>query len=440
MKCHLYLGIDIGTTNIAFCVADLKDNRQVECYSIPNNGNIKDNLSFSRIQDARVIAETVLENVTKLCEKHPSLCGIGLSGQMHGILYIDKNGSPVSPLFTWQDERANQIYCDNITYADYITEETEKSAKYGYGLATHFYNIKNGLVPKNAVSLCSASDFAAMKLCGLCEPVVHTSMAQSFGLFDNRNLCFDISSCQKIGIDKDFLPKTTCENKTMGFYKNIPVCVAIGDNQASFLGAVRDTENDILVNYGTGSQISIVSNYRDDLENAELRPFIGGKYLVCGAALCGGRAYALLENFFRQYTTFSGVDADSQYEVMGRLALEELEKNEENLPVFDTRFCGTRNDSKKTASITNLTIENFTPSKLTLSLLYGMATELYNMYLDAKSPPFSKLVASGNGVRKNKALQVVISKVFGKELILPEIQEEAALGACRFAQLCVERI
>ena len=69
MKCHLYLGIDIGTTNIAFCVAELKDNRQVECYSIPNNGNIKDNLSFSRIQDARVIAETVLENVTKLCKK-----------------------------------------------------------------------------------------------------------------------------------------------------------------------------------------------------------------------------------------------------------------------------------------------------------------------------------------------------------------------------------
>ena len=33
-----------------------------------------------------------------------------------GILYIDKNGSPVSPLFTWQDERANQNLHQNFSY------------------------------------------------------------------------------------------------------------------------------------------------------------------------------------------------------------------------------------------------------------------------------------------------------------------------------------
>ena len=33
----------------------------------------------------------------------------------------------------------------------------------------------------------------------------------------------------------------------------------------------------------------------------EARPFLGGKYLLVGASLCGGKAYALLENFFRSF-------------------------------------------------------------------------------------------------------------------------------------------
>lgn len=438
MKSQLYLGIDIGTTNIAFCVADLKENITADCYSVPNNSNIKDGLSFSRLQDAELVAKTVLDNVAELSEKYPSVCGIGLSGQMHGILYIDKNGLPVSPLFTWQDERANMIYSDGITYADYITNETGKSAKYGYGFATHFYNIKNGLVPKNAVSLCSVADFVAMRLCGTGKPLVHMSMAQSFGLFDSENLCFDTSACQKIGIDTDFLPRVTAENETVGFYKNIPVCVAIGDNQASFLGAVSDIDSDILLNYGTGSQISFVSHYRDDLENAELRPFIDGKYLVCGAALCGGRAYAVTERFFRDYLSAAGVKADVQYDIMNGMALKELESGGVNLPEISTAFCGTRQNPLQTGSVINLCESNFTPSKIITGVLFGMANELYEMYIDAGSPKFSVLYASGNGVRKNPALQKVLYEVFGKEPVLPAINEEAAYGAAKFARICYE--
>ena len=32
----------------------------------------------------------------------------------------------------------------------------------------------------------------------------------------------------------------------------------------------------------------------------EARPFLHGDYLLAGASLCGGKAYALLEKFFRE--------------------------------------------------------------------------------------------------------------------------------------------
>ena len=85
-----------------------------------------------------------------------------------------------------------------------------------------------------------------------------------------------------------------------GEYKGIPVSVAIGDNQASFLGSVSNMNESFLINVGTGSQISIVSDYPITAEGIECRPYVDGKYLIVGAALCGGRAYSLLKDFYKQ--------------------------------------------------------------------------------------------------------------------------------------------
>ena len=438
MNRNLYLGIDIGTTTIGITVTDGDSGEQLIWNTQPNFCDVCCGDDFAKVQNPDAIVKKVLSAAKDMTDKYKDIKAIGLSGQMHGILYVDKHGNAVSDLYTWQDERGNLDFSDGVSFANHLSKITGYFVGSGYGLVSHFYNQNHDLVPQNAVSFCSIADYAVMKLCSLASPLVHTSMAQSFGLFDNENLCFDTSACQKIGIDTDFLPRVTAENETVGFYKNIPVCVAIGDNQASFLGAVSDIDSDILLNYGTGSQISFVSNYRDDLENAELRPFIDGKYLVCGAALCGGRAYAVTERFFRDYLSAAGVEADVQYDVMNGMALKELESGGVNLPEISTAFCGTRQNPLHTGSVINLCESNFTPSKIITGVLFGMANELYEMYIDAGSPKFSVLYASGNGVRKNPALQKVLYEVFGKEPVLPAINEEAAYGAAKFARICYE--
>ena len=99
-----------------------------------------------------------------------------------------------------------------------------------------------------------------------------------------------------------------------GLPAGVPVAVAIGDNQASFLGSVPSLTECALFNLGTGSQLSVpTSQYR--LASAlETRPLIPGWWLLVGASLCGGYAYQLLADFFSR----AGVSCLA-YRVMNRV-------------------------------------------------------------------------------------------------------------------------
>lgn len=107
---------------------------------------------------------------------------------------------------------------------------------------THFYNLKNGLVPENAVVFCTIHDYIAMQLAGNTVPITDASDAASFGVFQVEQGRFDKEALNKAGIDPTMLP-ILAEDTCIGQYNGIiPVYVAIGDNQASFFGA---TDGDI---------------------------------------------------------------------------------------------------------------------------------------------------------------------------------------------------
>lgn len=221
----------------------------------------------------------------------------------------------------------------------------------------------------------------------------------------------------------------------MGEYRGCLVSVAIGDNQASFLGSVHDMENSVLVNIGTGGQISVLSDHCFTTENIEARPLMKGRYLLAGSSLCGGRAYATLEKFFQTYAEAAGVGYIDHYAVMEKL-LETREEAEKL--IVDTRFSGTRSDPDQRGSIEAISTENFTPAALIYGVLDGMVQELYEMYqiiVSETDQKKSKVIASGNGIRKNLWLQKIVNEKFCMQVQLAEYEEEAAVGAVRSAEL-----
>lgn len=425
------LGLDIGTTTISAVIVE--DQRVLASETRPNDSFLPGGKAWEKLQDPNRIRETALTVVAELFQKFPDITRIGVTGQMHGIVYLDRQGNPVSPLYTWQDGRGEERMETGETYASGLSRITGYPAATGYGLVTHFYNLKNGIVPSDAVVMCTIHDYMAMVLAGRTSPQTDLSDAASLGIFHVRQGCFDLAALERAGIGPSMLPALAKE-PCLGTYEGKAlVSVAIGDNQASFLGSTGGNLKSMLVNVGTGSQFSVYSEAYLDCPGLETRPFPGGGYLLVGASLCGGRAYALLERFFCSVGRMLGCQTENAYDAMESL-LSGAEKPKD-IPRILPLFQGTRQDPSRRASICGLSTENFTPLHLMWGMMEGMADELYQMYrlyLRSGGTP-AALIGSGNGLRKNRHLQNCFSETFGQALVMSQSIEEAASGAALFA-------
>lgn len=424
------IGIDIGTTTISSVVLDVEKQVVLKAKTISNGSFLERENSWERIQDVAVIISKATAVLEELLDEYPDVTAIGLTGQMHGILYLDQNGECISPLYTWQDERGNGML-DGESYVQYAVRKTGMKASAGYGLITHFYNVKNELVPEHAAKICTIGDYLGMVLTGRKTPLVHSSNAASMGFFDLKSGKFAVRKIELLGIEEAILPQVTEEFETLGVYNGIPVSVAIGDNQASFLGAAGMEEGTVLINMGTGGQISVLSDVCFETEGIEARPLTKGKYLLVGASLCGGRAYAVLEHFFHlfaEYLTEEGIDP--LYDIMEKMAKKGAVQSG-GMQVCTT-FNGTRFDPKQRGRIAGISEENFTPEGMTYGVLQGMAQELFDLFVqvrDGVGIEARRVVASGNGLRKNPVLQEIFCELFQRDIQMAKYTEEAACGA-----------
>ena len=398
------IGIDIGTTSICGIVCDGTSGKILKVINRSSDAFIRGRADWEKIQSVYKIISCATDILNSLIDENVAV--IGVTGQMHGIVYTDANGNALSPLYTWQDGRGNLPYGET-TYASFLKSYT------GYGNVTDFYNTVNNIRPTNAEFFCTIHDYLVMKLCGLKKPIIHATDLASFGE-ENKS-----GANTKDGY------------AIAGYYKNIPVTVAIGDNQASVFSTLAN-ENDLLINVGTGSQVSVISSNKVSKDDIEARPYFEGKYLLVGAALCGGRAYSLLKAFYSDILGYvTSPDDATVYGIMDRM----LERYVEPALTVNTRFAGTRKDPQSAGSISGITTENFNPSALTYGVLCGMADELFTMYKQMDGNKIG-IVGSGNGVRKNPAFIKIVEKKFGRTLKVPLHTEEAAFGAALYGLVC----
>lgn len=479
------IGLDIGTTTVCGVLVDAKTGELLDAKTLSNDSATKSEHTYERTQDADKILAKCKNILEEYLSEQEDIVSIGVTGQMHGIVYVDENGVAVSPLYTWQDGRGdlccpdiqNDIQkkltvadsetvenidngnkvADNaevaelgngaITYAAELSKITGYHMASGFGLTTNYYNTKHGLVPEEAKSFCTIPDYVAMSLAGEKRPKMHQTMAASLGLYNMEAGDFDRTPVEKAGMNPELLPEVATISTTCGAYtadmekypayagKTIPVAVAFGDNQASFLGSVNQ-DCKVLLNVGTGGQVSVYSEELIKADGIECRPYLKGSYLMAGSSLCGGYSYNLVKRFFEEIYALADVGCPKDiYSIMNRIAGEAAEK-EKTLAV-DTRFNGSRENPALTGSITGLTVDTFHPGDLAYGVLRGLCEELYQFYnvLPENLKDGSHFVGSGNGIRKNPLLQKIASDRFRMKLRIPKYAEEAAYGAVLFSLL-----
>lgn len=423
------IGLDIGTTTVSAVVMDSETKTVLSSKTVPNDAFLKTENEWEHIQNVDRILEIAVELLDKLLNDNPEVGAIGLTGQMHGIIYLDDSGRHISPLFTWQDGRGDRVTEAGKTPVQEIRDRFGLNAASGYGFVTHLYHVRKSLVPEGAKKICTVADYIGMQLTERITPLVHCSNAASFGLYDAKENRFLSDVLRDLDIDCTIAPEVTDYFETLGSYRGIPVTVALGDNQASFLGSVGTETGAVLLNMGTGGQISVLSDHFREIPGIDTRPFLKDKYLLVGASLSGGQAFAMLERFLRSYVISSGGENRSQYDIMLRLA-EAGEQSSDPI-LAETTFCGTRQDSSGRGSFQNISESNFTPENLICSVLFGMAQELFDMYsqIAPHAGTAQRLIVSGNGMRKNPVLRRICGKLFSMEPIPAPFPEEAAAGA-----------
>lgn len=430
------IGLDAGTTTISGVVYDSATDSVLATRTLPNKGQLRTQVSWQNLQDAATILEICEMLVEGFRRDFKDVDGIGLSGQMHGIVYVDREGNAISPLATWQDGRGDQPFQNEKTYVDHLIERSGHHMATGFGLTTHFFNLQNGVVPAGTTSLCTIADYVGMRLAGRARPLVHASNAHSLGMFDLVQMQFDKDVLDKVGIDAGILPEVAQGETVIGETEDgIPVWTALGDNQASFLGAAGDTYS-VVANIGTSSQLSVRIKTLVEAQGLDIRPYLQSEFILVGAGLCGGSAYALLHGLLAETLAMYRVESgDSLYEKMEQAAQKAM-RGEHPLEI-DTRFRGTRIQPEIRGVIRQIGMDNFSVGHLALGVMHGIIDELYGFYQQV--PEYLRttevMVGGGNALRHNATLRKILTEKFEMKLLLSPYVEESAIGASMVATI-----
>jgi len=453
----ILVGVDLGTTKLTSIAVDATSGEIVAIGSAANDANITSEADRARSRSewqADLILAAAFRCLSQMSQqlgsRNKDVVGIGVTGQQHGMVLVDSDLRPVSPLINWQDRRALDRMPDgHSTWLEAAREAIGHEAWHrtgcwlhpGFMAVTLFELAMRRTLPANSRAL-FIMDYFTAAITGQ-NPVTEPSCAGSSGVFDVRKRDWNDDAIKALGLSRSLFPDVREANELVGrltseharltgLPEGIPVFAAIGDHQASFLGSVADQRNSALVNVGTGAQVAMFTRGYDFVAPIDLRPFPCEGNLLSNVGLAGGWSYQVLEQFFADVgrRLFQTTTTTRLYEVMNELARE--------VPVgadglwCEPRFSGTRLDPTVRGSITGLSPHNFNAGHLARAILEGMGRSLHDGYQAiinvTKNRP-TKLIAAGNGLRENPLLAEIVSQAFGLSMQFTRHREEAAFGA-----------
>ncbi len=198
--------------------------------------------------------ESVLQ---KLKQEAGEPKGIGLSGQMHGLVALDESNRVLRPAILWNDQRT-QAECDEIEQTvglDRLIELTGNRALTGFTapkilwLRHHepdtYARIKHIALPK---------DYVRLKLTG--EHATDVSDASGTLLLDVAKRRWSDEVLTALNVDRDWLPEALESPALSGHTKTgVPVAAGAGDQAAGALGVGVDRPGPLSIALGTSGVV-----------------------------------------------------------------------------------------------------------------------------------------------------------------------------------------
>lgn len=456
----LYLGLDVGTTKVAAVVLDATSGEQIAVASAAQPAPHASAPGRSESDPLGLLAAALAagRDAVATCGRASEIGAIGVTGQQHGGLIVSTAPGdelrPLTPLIGWQDKRCDEPAGGHRSSVEWMRALTAEVATEGTGCPlasgflgpTLFWLARHDALPAGPCRATFVPDYLVAHLCAQL-PVTDPTNAGGAGLYDARAGAWHAEMIAALGLPPDLLPPVRPTGtivgaladgaaRALGLPAGLPVMNAMGDNQASFFGSVGVATDALLVNVGTGGQVSAIVPRFVRGELLETRPYLADAFLLVGGGIVGGRSYALLRDFVGQIgrEVFGVVPQDDLYERLNALAAA-VPAGSDGLRC-DPRFGSNRYNPDQRGSFAGLDPRNFTPGHFARALLEGVAATFFDLYGTMQVSgvaPRTRLIGSGNGIRNNPLLVELLREVFGMPLVSPRHREEAAHGAALLA-------
>ena len=374
------------------------------------------------------------------------IAGVGLSGQMHGLVLLDADNQVVRPALIWCDQRCEEQvdWINSIAGKDMVLQQTANPVLTGFTAPkliwvrdhdpASYEKTRKVLLPKDYVRFCLTGQFAS-----------DVSDASGTALFDVVNRRWAKKLIEQLGIDYSLLPPVVESSEVVGavtaeasiktgLKEGTPVVAGAGDQAAGAVGAGIVESGLVSCTIGTSG---VVFSHLDRVEydpQGRVHTFchaVPGKWHVMGVTQAAGLSLQWFRNRLGVDTVTTPKEGDvDSYTLLIKEGMRAPEGSEglfwlpylmgERTPHLDAQARG---------AWIGLTAKH-TREHLVRSIIEGVAYSLKDCLAIVESLGVDVKVvrASGGGARSLSWLEV-LANVFDRPIVTLSTQEGSAFGA-----------
>ncbi len=382
---------------------------------------------------------------------HAQIQGIGLTGQMHGLVLLDKGDNVLRPAILWNDQRTGP-QCEEITRRagglERVLEWTANPVLPGFTAPKILWVRQNEPeVYARVAHILLPKDYVRLRLTG--EYATEVSDASGTSLFDVRMRRWSAEMTGLLEIPPAWLPAcaeshvvsgsvTREAAQATGLPAGTPVVGGGGDQAAQAVGSGIVRSGVISVTSGTSGVVFAHLDRFVAEPEGRLHIFchaVPGAWHAMGVMLSAGGAFRWFRDALGQPEhAVANLTKEDPYEILTREAAT-VPPGAEGL-LFLPYLTGERcpyPDPNARGAFVGLTLRH-TKAHLVRAVLEGVSFGLRDSLelIKQLGVPIEQVRASGGGARSALWRQIQ-ADVFNTELVLVNVTEGAAFGAALLA-------
>lgn len=439
-----WMGVDIGTGGTRALLVDAAG-REVAAVTAPHEDMRMERPLWAeqRPEDwAQAAVQAIRGVLAKAGASGDDVRGVGLSGQMHGLVLLDRDHAVIRPALIWCDQRSQpQVDFINAKLGkDKVLEYTANPMLTGFTLPKllwvrdheprQFERVRKLLLPKDYVRFCLTNEFAS-----------EVSDASGTALFDVIRRRWSFEMMDGLGLDRRILP--ACHESSeisgaisteaallTGLKAGTPVAGGGGDQAASAVGNGIVEPGIVSCTLGTSG---VVFAHMEEVAydpHGRVHTFchaVRGKWHVMGVTQGAGLSLQWLRNQLAPGATYDGLTEEAATAPAGSQGLFWLPYlMGERTPHLDAQARG---------GWIGLTAKH-TRADLIRSVIEGVSYSQKDCLdvVEHLGVAVSSARVSGGGARSLFWRQI-LADVFGKRVARLETQEGSAYGAALLAMV-----